>query len=69
MCQIGIQTSNFYEQIYFEVIVGPNNDPRAIGSVERLIKTNKCRLGCIKEAAKSKLNLQSSMNAKKTNLE
>ena len=49
---------NLCEQQSFEVVAAPINDHWAIGLVDRLIQTIKCRLTCIKEAGKSQVNLK-----------
>ena len=48
-CLIGHQVKTFCNKNNIEIIEAPVNDHRAIGVVERLIRTIKNRLACIKE--------------------
>ena len=47
-CLIGYKVKNFCKQHKINIITVPANDHRAIGLVERLIKTIKRRLSCMK---------------------
>ena len=47
-CLIGYKVKSICKQHNINIITVPANDPRAIGLVERLIKTIKRRLSCMK---------------------
>ena len=47
-CLIGYKVKNFCKQHNINIITAPANDHRAIGLVERLIRTIKRRLSCMK---------------------
>ena len=48
-CLVGNQLKTFCDKKSVQIIEAPSNDHCAIGSVERLIRTIKIRLACIKE--------------------
>ena len=56
-CLIGHKVKNYCKQRNINIITAAANDHRAIGLVERLIQTNKRRLGCMKLDSK-KPNIQ-----------
>ena len=60
-CQIGHQINAFCSHDNIQLIEAPIHDHRAIGLVERLIKTIKSRLACMKTAAQNIFNLKASI--------
>ena len=62
-CQIGQQIKTFCNQNNIHLIEAPIHDHRAIGLIERLIKTIKNQLACIKTAARIRFNLKALLNS------
>ena len=62
-CQTGQQIKTLCNQNNIQLIEAPIQDNRAIGLVERLIRTIKNRLACIKTAAQNQFNVKASINS------
>ena len=62
-CQTGEQIKAFCSQNNIQLIEAPIHDHRAIGLVERLIKTIKDGLSCIKTAARNQFIVKASINS------